>query len=88
MIECEHECKAPPGYVCGKTTGHCERSNASKVTSEECEKTCKPEVKHYKCDATTARCELSTESRETMEECAHACKPKPTHGKFTSLIYP
>ena len=80
LLECEHECVAPPGYICGKTTGRCERSNSSKATAEECEKTCKPEEKHYKCDEKTARCELSTESRDTMEECAHACKPKPTHG--------
>lgn len=80
MMECERECKAPEGYICGRETGRCERSNASKTTEAECEKTCKPEEKHYKCNEATARCELSTESKETMEECAHLCKPKPTHG--------
>ncbi len=80
MLECERECKAPEGYICGKETGRCERSNSSKITAAECEKTCKPEEKHYKCNEATARCELSTESKDTMEECAHLCKPKPTHG--------
>ena len=80
LMECESECKAPEGFICGKESGTCERSNSSKITAAECEKTCKPEVKHYKCDETTARCVLSTLSKDTMEECAHACKPKPTHG--------
>ena len=80
ITQCEEECKAPAGYICGKETGRCERSNSSKITAAECEKTCKPEEKHYKCNEETARCELSTDSKDTMEECAHVCKPKPTHG--------